>query len=156
MVEETKHDLLLKRAQITIAILAGTATLIVGVYNAKKVIFPDSGSGSVSAKVLNEQGNPVSGAQVELLNTQNSLVASTRTGEDGAYQRKGLSAGGYILKTSAPGYEPTVTTVQVASGQSSEFNVYLRPLSGPAGSQIRSALEEAGAGWIRKLSEKKD
>lgn len=40
-VEETKHDLFLKRIQITVAILAGLATLVVGVYNAKKLIFPE-------------------------------------------------------------------------------------------------------------------
>ena len=38
-VEETKHDLWLKRIQITIAILAGLATLILGVYNVKKNVF---------------------------------------------------------------------------------------------------------------------
>ncbi|MBI4432292.1 MAG: hypothetical protein HY592_02265 [Candidatus Omnitrophica bacterium] len=38
-VEETKHDLWLKRVQITIAILAGLATLIVGAYNIKKTLF---------------------------------------------------------------------------------------------------------------------
>jgi hypothetical protein len=37
--EETKHDLWLKRIQITIAILAGLATLILGVYNVKKTVF---------------------------------------------------------------------------------------------------------------------
>lgn len=37
--EETRHDLLLKRIQITIAILAGLATLILGVYNINKTFF---------------------------------------------------------------------------------------------------------------------
>lgn len=32
-VEETKHDLWLKRAQVIVAILAGLATFIFGVYN---------------------------------------------------------------------------------------------------------------------------
>ena len=38
-VEETKHDLLLKRVQIVIAILGGLAALAVGVYNVKKSYF---------------------------------------------------------------------------------------------------------------------
>ena len=38
MVEETKHDLLLKRVQVVIAILGGIAALIVGVYNVNKDI----------------------------------------------------------------------------------------------------------------------
>lgn len=36
--EETKHDLLLKRIQITIAILVGLTGLILGIYNIKKNI----------------------------------------------------------------------------------------------------------------------
>ena len=38
-VEETKHDLFLKRAQVTVAILAGLATLVLGIYNIKKNLF---------------------------------------------------------------------------------------------------------------------
>ena len=38
-VEETKHDLLLKRVQLVIAILAGLAALAVGIYNVKKIYF---------------------------------------------------------------------------------------------------------------------
>ena len=36
MVEETKHDLFLKRIQILIAILVGVASLILAIYNIKK------------------------------------------------------------------------------------------------------------------------
>lgn len=37
--EETRHDLTLKRIQATIAILAGIATLVLGVYNIKRTVF---------------------------------------------------------------------------------------------------------------------
>ncbi len=39
MAEETKHDIFLRRVQVSIAILAGLATLILGVYNVKKTFF---------------------------------------------------------------------------------------------------------------------
>ncbi len=38
-VEETKHDLTLKRIQITLAILASLTAVIVGIYNIKKSYF---------------------------------------------------------------------------------------------------------------------
>ena len=38
-VEETKHDLMLKRVQIVIGILAGLTAFAVGVYNVKKTYF---------------------------------------------------------------------------------------------------------------------
>ena len=39
MVEETKHDLWLKRIQISLAIVAGIITVIIGAYNLKKNVF---------------------------------------------------------------------------------------------------------------------
>ncbi len=38
-IEETKHDILLRRVQVTIAIFAGLATLVLGLYNIKKSFF---------------------------------------------------------------------------------------------------------------------
>ncbi len=38
-VEETKHDLLLKRINITVAIVAGLLAVAVGVYNVRKSYF---------------------------------------------------------------------------------------------------------------------
>ena len=51
-VEETKHDLWLKRIQITVAILAGLATLILGVYNVKKNIFSKKDSAETPQAVV--------------------------------------------------------------------------------------------------------
>ena len=38
-VEETKHDLMLKRVNITVAILGGVLAVAVGIYNVKKAYF---------------------------------------------------------------------------------------------------------------------
>ena len=40
--EETKHDLMLKRVNITIAIIGGLLAVAVGVYNVKKSYFQKS------------------------------------------------------------------------------------------------------------------
>ena len=39
MVEETKHDILLKRIQVIIAILGGLTAVILGAYNINKAFF---------------------------------------------------------------------------------------------------------------------
>ena len=39
MAEESKHDVLLKRIQILLAIIAGIITVILGAYNIKKNLF---------------------------------------------------------------------------------------------------------------------
>lgn len=41
MVEETKHDILLKRIQLVVAIAVGMTGLIVGIYNVRKVMKPE-------------------------------------------------------------------------------------------------------------------
>ena len=62
--EETKHDLLLKRIQVTIAILAGLATLILGAYNVKKTFFSKPEPVVVSAPAAPEK-DPIRSALEE-------------------------------------------------------------------------------------------
>ncbi len=159
MVEETKHDLLLKRVQITIAILAGIATLILGVYNVKKYVFTETSPGAFVAYVRSDAGQPLARAHVELLNAQNAMVAASETKKDGSYSKKDLDPGSYILKISADGFEPEVATVQVNSKKTADFEIILRaikvtqaPPSQQPGSPIKSALEEVGASWIKNLA----
>ncbi len=56
--EETKHDLTLKRIQVTIAILAGAVTFAVGAYNVKQTFFSRKGPGDVSVQVRTDNGQP--------------------------------------------------------------------------------------------------
>ena len=77
MAEETKHDVLLKRVQIVLAIGVAITGLIVGIFNVKKAAKPEP---------------------------------------------------------------PPAPVVQQA----------------PAGGQLRSALEDAGASWIRKIGKAKE
>ena len=63
VVEETKHDLWLKRIQITVAILAGLATLILGIYNVKKNIFSKKDSVETPQVVVQRpQESPIKSA----------------------------------------------------------------------------------------------
>ena len=85
-VEETKHDLLMRRTQLVIAILVGITGLVLGVYNIKK----------------------------------------------------------NILSKQEPPAQPTIVVQQAPQAQA------------PApGGQIRSALDEVGSEWIKKLGKVK-
>ena len=157
--EETKHDLFLKRVQITIAILAGIATLVVGIYNAKKVIFPEGGgAGELSVMVRTQDNQPLAYAHTELLTSQNAVINAAQTQSDGTYTRKNLASGSYIFKVSKDGFEPQVLTIQINSKQTTDFDVLLRPLPGNSnsGSPLKSALEEVGASWIKGLGKKSE
>ena len=91
--EETKHDVRLKRVQVTIAILAGMATLAVGVYNIKHTIFGKKGAGNVSLHVRTDKGQPAQQATIEMSRAQGGVVATVETGSDGTYAKKGLAPG---------------------------------------------------------------
>ena len=61
-VEETKHDLWLKRIQITIAILAGLATLIIGIYNVKNIFSKKNPAETPPAVVQRPPESPIKSA----------------------------------------------------------------------------------------------
>jgi hypothetical protein len=150
---ESKNDVLLKRIQITIAILAGLATLIVGIYNVRKNLF--AGNGNIIAMVRSDKGTAVAGAHVDLYNTQNALINASEADGEGRYESKDLESGSYILKVTASGYEPQVATVYVKEKRNTELQLTLRSGSGRQGAPIQSALEEVGASWIKNLGKPK-
>jgi hypothetical protein len=164
MGEETRHDLWLKRINTWIAILGGSIASVAGAYNFYPSFFP-AGPGDISAVVRAQGGAPVSRAHVELLTSQNILLATSETNRDGRYVKKDLEPGSYILKVSRGGFEPQVATVGVASKKTTDLELVLRsrsrtqaPASSQAeaspqaqGSTLRSALEETGASFIRNL-----
>ena|SRR3989338_3155621 len=152
MPEESKNDLLLKRVQVTIAILGGLIALVLGLYNMKKNVL-GGGNGDIALTIQSDRRVPLEGAHVELFNSQNALVNAARTDRQGHYEKKDVPAGGYMLKVSREGFEPQAVTAQVDPKKSMDLEMVLRSLGQTqAGSPIRSALEEAGASWIKNLS----
>src|SRR3546814_4144679 len=66
----------------------------------------------LSGSVNREDGQPVAGAMISLLNTNFSVYA----GNDGNFTIEEVPAGGYILQISAPGYANVHRNIQVPSG----------------------------------------
>ena len=151
--EETKHDLFLKRAQVTVAILAGVATLILGVYNVKKTVFSEKGPGTLLLTVRSDKGPAVAGARVELFTAENALVTADETSRDGKFTQNDLEAGSYQAKLTRVGFEPLIVTVRVKPKKTSEIEIILRAAAQSAASSdpIQSAFQEVGASWIKKL-----
>jgi hypothetical protein len=177
MGEETRHDLWLKRVNTWIAILGGSVASLAGAYNFYPSVFP-AAPGDISAVVRSQGGAPVSRAHVELLTSQNVLLAASETNREGRYVKKDVEPGSYILKVTRGGFEPQVATVSVAPKKTTDLELVLRSRSRtqvaasaqapaspqasatpqvaaspePQGSPLRSALEEAGASWIKNLA----
>jgi Carboxypeptidase regulatory-like domain len=162
--EETKHDLWLKRINTWIAIVGGSVASLAGTYNFLPSFFPPA-PGHIAAVVRERGGAPVPRAHVELLTSENVLLASAETDPKGRFIRKDLEAGSYIVKVSRQAFEPQVTKVNIASKKTTDLDLVLRsrsraqapnspqPRTGsqPEGNAIRAALEETGAAWIKNL-----
>jgi hypothetical protein len=165
--EGTRHDLWLNRINTWIGIIGGSLASVIGAYN----FFPTP-PGEIAAVVREQGGAPVPRAHVELLTSQNVLLGASETDRRGRYVKKDLEPGSYILKVSRAAFEPQVAKVSVASKKTTDLELVLRSrsrpqavtahaptnpqpasISPPQGNAIRSALEEAGASWIKSFAD---
>ena len=145
---ESKHDKVLKRTQMWVAVLAGFCTLVVGAYNAKNIFFTKKGPGEVHIEVRADNGQVVPQASIEIAKAQGGVVASADTRADGTYEKKGLDPGNYSLKIIKPNFQPESVFFSVEPAQTAELNIRLKPAS----SSIRSAVEEVGASWLKQIA----
>lgn len=152
MADETKHDAWLKRTQVWLGILVGVVTLIVGIHNVGQTVFSKNGPGGVSVVVRSARGQPIAQATIELMDAQNHRISMAQTDAAGRFERKGLAAGSYSVKAARSGFEPEVIAIAVQPGTMADLQLALKP----AGSPVQSALEEAGASWIKKLGSAQD
>lgn len=170
--EETRHDLWLKRINTWIAIVGGSVASVAGTYNFLPSFLP-AAPGHIAAVIREQGGTPVARAHVELLTSDNVLLAASETDRNGRFIRKDLEAGSYIVKVSRAAFEPQTAKVSIASKKTTDLDLVLRSrpraqvpnspqpaaisnpqsaaISQPDGSAIRSALEETGAAWIKNL-----
>ena len=76
--------------------------------------------GTVGGYVLDELGDPITSATVELTST---LVDST--GFEGYFSFLSVSPGSYVLQATAPGYSSVSTSLSVSPGEAVEINLTL-------------------------------
>ena len=98
------------------------------------------GAGRLAGSVLTADGTPVRDATVTLTNVHGEVVASTRSGREGAYVITELVAGEYTLAASAPAFRPTALPVTVQASRETRQDVEL------AGGAVLRGTVRAGGG----------
>ncbi|WP_438817599.1 MFS transporter [Streptomyces finlayi] len=83
------------------------------------------GAGRLAGSVLTADGNPVRDAAVTLTDVRGEVVASTRSGREGAYVISELVAGEYTLAASAPAYRPAALPVSVQASRETRQDIEL-------------------------------
>ncbi len=84
------------------------------------------GNGRLSGMVTDPSGAAVSGANVRLLDENNSVIAQTTTESDGQYSFSGVSTGNYRVEVEQQGFQKNVISgLNVTPGEN-QFNTQLR------------------------------
>jgi hypothetical protein len=98
------------------------------------------GAGRLAGSVLTADGTPVRDAAVTLTNVHGEVVATTRSGREGAYVITELVAGEYTLAASAPAFRPVALPVTVQASRETRQDVEL------AGGAVLRGTVRAGDG----------
>ncbi|MER6128909.1 MFS transporter [Streptomyces sp. NPDC001795] len=98
------------------------------------------GAGRLAGSVLTADGTPVREATVTLTNVHGEVVATTRSGREGAYVITELVAGEYTLAASAPAFRPAALPVTVQASRETRQDVEL------AGGAVLRGTVRAGDG----------
>ncbi|MFJ8571109.1 MFS transporter [[Kitasatospora] papulosa] len=83
------------------------------------------GAGRLAGAVLTPDGAPVRDAAVTLTDVRGDVVATTRTGREGAYVISELVAGEYTLAASAPAFRPAALPVSVQAARETRQDIEL-------------------------------
>ncbi|MQY06096.1 MFS transporter [Actinomadura macrotermitis] len=85
-----------------------------------------TGSGGLAGTVRGT-GGPLEGATVVVTDVRGEVVGTTRSGPDGGYAVRDVTAGGYTLAVSAAGHRPAALTVEVTGNGQTVQDVELAP-----------------------------
>ncbi|MEV2243168.1 MFS transporter [Streptomyces sp. NPDC049970] len=83
------------------------------------------GAGRLAGAVVTPDGAPVLDAAVTLTDVRGEVVATTRTGREGAYVISELVAGEYTLAASAPAFRPAALPVSVQAARETRQDIEL-------------------------------
>src|SRR6267378_4867150 len=85
------------------------------------------GNGQLSGMVTDPSGAALAGANVRLLDENNSVIAQTTTESNGQYTFSGVSVGNYRLEVERQGFQKNmISGLNVTPGGENQFNTQLR------------------------------
>jgi len=116
----------LASAQSVVGLLAGITSIGGALYSAVEYARP-SRIGDVVAVVRSTDGDTQpQGSMVEVLTLENALVTTLTPTKDGRAQGA-VAEGQYVLRASAPRFEPDTRTIEVQRGNRAEVRFALAP-----------------------------
>lgn len=92
---------------------------------------------TIQGTVTNTSGNPISGANVEVLNETGIVIASTTTNGAGSYVLNNLAGGTYRVRFSASNFGIQLLGMTLTAGQTTTMNAELTPNPGTLAGTVR-------------------
>src|SRR5947208_8699134 len=115
----------LSRIQAVVAMLAGIATVVGAAFSLVQFVGPGNTGELVAIVHATGAHGSVTDATVEVLTTQNALVA-TLTPDAAGRATRALKEGVYVVRVSHPRYAAEVRRIQVLPRQTTEVKANLR------------------------------
>jgi hypothetical protein len=111
------------------AFRAGLVALVLASLGVPNVLAQSGATtGTIQGRVLDENGAPVSGASVTLINTATNFEKTLSTDASGRFVAPLLPLGPYLLRVGAEGYADTVREgLVLAVGQTIDLSIALQP-----------------------------
>lgn len=91
-------------------------------------------TGAIRGQIVSDSGAAISGATVQIVHTPTGSVSTAVTGDNGAFNARGLRVGGpYTVSASAPGYTPArAEDISITLGQTFDLTVAMQSGSAQA------------------------
>ncbi|WWB87080.1 carboxypeptidase regulatory-like domain-containing protein [Priestia aryabhattai] len=95
---------------------------------------------TVQGRVVDEEGNGLANALVQLFNTQSGLIRRVQTDNDGNYFIRGFTAGSYTLTANQPNFQAALTRFEAAPNEVATINFTLLADPGIISGTIRDVV----------------
>lgn len=80
----------------------------------------EPGAARITGEVTDQNGESVSGAKVQVLDTNDQVIAETASNDEGEYSLDNLPVGDYRLNINKPGFQTTQINLQTHSGTNTQ------------------------------------
>lgn len=85
----------------------------------------DDATGAIQGRVLDDESQPVNGAEVGLLQSGKGIQQTATSAADGAFSFSNLAPGAYNVLAQRLGFDPASRTVEVVAGSATPVNLVL-------------------------------
>jgi hypothetical protein len=134
--------------QSVVALAAGLSSIVGAAYSAVGMLHGTPAPGEIVAVVRDAaSAQPVSGAVVEVLTPESTLVTTAVQGDDGL-ARRAVAPGAYRVRVVHPDFVETVRDVQVASSGTAELRIMLEHRPRPTAARAERAPRSRGGAAI--------